>query len=84
MNTEPTDYELMELYRSWWEASYGTKPNSQATIIAAAWANHVLATYQQDNLEAEIVDYYQRLQAQHAGQGCVYHPAMTGEGKVDD
>ena len=42
----PTPYELMDLYRTWWRASYGTTPNSQATIIAAAWAEHVLATYQ--------------------------------------
>jgi hypothetical protein len=40
--TEPTDYELMDLYRSWWKDSYGSVPNSQATIIAAAWAKHVL------------------------------------------
>ena len=42
----PTDYELMEAYRSWWRASYSTSPNSQAVIIAAAWAKHALATYQ--------------------------------------
>jgi hypothetical protein len=41
----PTAYELMEAYRSWWRASYGTSPNSQAVILAAAWAKHVLATY---------------------------------------
>jgi len=41
----PTPYELMDLYRTWWWGSYGTEPNSQATIIAAAWAEHVLATY---------------------------------------
>lgn len=45
MTSEPTDYELMDLYRTWWEASYGTKPNSQATIVAAAFAKHVLETY---------------------------------------
>ena len=42
----PTAYELMEAYRSWWRASYSTAPNSQAVILAAAWAEHVLATYQ--------------------------------------
>ena len=42
---EPTDYELMDLYRRWWKDSYGTVPNSQATIIAAAWAKHVLDQY---------------------------------------
>ena len=41
----PTPYELMDLYRTWWRASYNTTPNSQATIIAAAWAEHVLTTY---------------------------------------
>lgn len=41
----PTDYELMQLYRDWWEGSYGTKPNSQATIVAAAFARHVLETH---------------------------------------
>ena len=41
----PTAYELMEAYRSWWRASYSTAPNSQAVILAAAWAEHVLATY---------------------------------------
>jgi len=41
----PTDYELMEAYRSWWRSSYGTTPNSQATIIAAAGAAHAIATY---------------------------------------
>jgi hypothetical protein len=42
----PTAYELMEAYRSWWRASYSTSPNSQAVVLAAAWAEHVLATYQ--------------------------------------
>ena len=41
----PTAYELMDAYRTWWRASYSTTPNSQATIIAAAWAEHVLLTY---------------------------------------
>jgi hypothetical protein len=41
----PTAYELMEAYRSWWRASYTTSPNSQAVILAAAWAQHVLSTY---------------------------------------
>ena len=42
----PTAYELMEAYRTWWRASYGTTPNSQAVILAAAWAEFVLSTYQ--------------------------------------
>jgi hypothetical protein len=41
----PTAYELMEAYRTWWRASYSTSPNSQAVILAAAWAEHVLTTY---------------------------------------
>lgn len=42
---EPTDYQLMQLYRDWWESSYGKSPNSQATIIAAAFARHVLEVH---------------------------------------
>ena len=42
----PTDYELMEAYRSWWRDNFNMSPNSQAVIHAAAWAKHVLATYQ--------------------------------------
>jgi hypothetical protein len=42
----PSTFELMEAYRSWWRASYSTSPNSQAVVLAAAWAKHVLATYQ--------------------------------------
>jgi hypothetical protein len=41
----PSTYELMEAYRSWCRSSYGTTPNSQATIVAAAWARDVLAAY---------------------------------------
>jgi hypothetical protein len=41
----PTAYELMKAYCSWWRASYSTSPNSQAVIIAAAWAQHVLEIY---------------------------------------
>ena len=42
----PTSFELMEAYRAWWRASYSTSPNSQAVILAAAWAQHVLEIYQ--------------------------------------
>lgn len=45
----PTDLQLAELYRSWWKDSYGNTPNSQATVIAMAWARHVLATYSKDH-----------------------------------
>jgi len=44
--TEPSDFQLAELYRSWWKDSYSTSPNSQAVAIAIAFARHVLATYQ--------------------------------------
>lgn len=42
---EPSDLQLMQLYRDWWFQSYNNQPNSQATIIAAAFARHVLATF---------------------------------------
>jgi hypothetical protein len=45
----PTDLQLMELYHTWWKDSYGTVPNSQATIIAAAWAKHVLEMFAADS-----------------------------------
>jgi hypothetical protein len=41
---ELTDYQLMDLYRTWWKDGYGTTPNSQATIVAAAWARYALQT----------------------------------------
>ncbi len=47
MTTTPTDLELAELYRTWWKDSYGNTPNSQATVIAIAWARHVLAQLEQ-------------------------------------
>lgn len=68
---DPTEYELMELYRSWWKDSYGNVPNNQATVVAAAWARHVLNVCAKD---AESADYMQ-LQAQQGGGQCVYHPA---------
>ena len=68
----PTAYELMEAFRSWWRSSYNTAPNSQAVILAAAWAEHVLNTYRAGE-EAAIVNHYERLSAQHPGQA-VYHP----------
>jgi hypothetical protein len=36
---------LMEAYRSWWRTNYGTTPNSQATIVAAAWARDALLMF---------------------------------------
>lgn len=42
MNTEPTDLRLMQMYRDWWQDSYRSQPNSQSTIIAAAWARHAI------------------------------------------
>lgn len=47
--TNPTDFELMQLYRDWWKDSFSTAPNSQAVIIAASFARHVLDTYGQTN-----------------------------------
>jgi hypothetical protein len=49
MTSQPTDLELCELYRSWWQDSYGNVPNAQATSIAAAFARHVLTTYKQES-----------------------------------
>lgn len=45
MTQQPNDAQLMQLYRDWWQANYGTQPNSQATIVAAAFARHALATF---------------------------------------
>ena len=45
MTTEPSELQLMELYRDWWKASYGAAPNNQNTVIAAAFARYVLATF---------------------------------------
>jgi len=47
MTSQPSDSELHELYRSWWQDSYGAVPNAQATSIAAAFARHVLTTYKE-------------------------------------
>jgi len=46
MKTEPTDTQLIQLYRDWWQDSYCVMPNAQNATIAAAFARHVLATYQ--------------------------------------
>ena len=46
--TTPTDYELMQVYREWWEDSFKTKPNSQAVIIAASFARHIIDSYCKD------------------------------------
>lgn len=45
MNQPINDARLMQLYRDWWQASYGTQPNSQATIVAAAFARHAMETF---------------------------------------
>ena len=52
----PTTFELMEAYRSWWRASYSTSPNSQAVILAAAWAQHVLEIYQTGAFDAPTAE----------------------------
>jgi hypothetical protein len=38
------EYELLDMYRQWWSASYGTQPNNQAAVMAASFAAHVLAS----------------------------------------
>ena len=38
----PTDYELKEVYRSWFRSNYNQIPNAHAVIIAAHWAQYVL------------------------------------------
>lgn len=48
---DPTEPQLMQLYRDWWKASYGAAPNAQATLVAAAFARHVLAMYGQGATE---------------------------------
>ena len=47
MTHNPTELQLMELHRAWWHDSYGAQPNAQASVIAAAFARHVLDTYGQ-------------------------------------
>lgn len=84
MNTAPNDAQLIQLYREWWKDSYGVEPNSQNAAIAAAFARHVLDTYQQSSPETEIIDYYAQLKAQQGSDKCVYHPGLRGEDKADD
>lgn len=52
MTPDPTDLQLMQLYRDWWKESYGSVPNSQATIIAAAFAREVLKQFGQPTEES--------------------------------
>lgn len=47
MTKELSDLELAEMYRAWWKEMYGLNANSQATVIAIAWARHVLAQLEQ-------------------------------------
>jgi hypothetical protein len=42
MTKELSDLQLAEMYRTWWKEMYGLSANSQATVIAIAWARHVL------------------------------------------
>jgi hypothetical protein len=49
-----TNYELMDCYRTWWQSSYGNPPNSQATIIAAAFAEHVLDLVAEQNAKQSV------------------------------
>ena len=45
MTQGPTELQLCQLYRDWWKDSYGTTPNSQATVVAAAFARHVINVF---------------------------------------
>ena len=57
MNT-PKEYELIGMYRDWWQASYGVQPNNQAAIIAASFAGHVIEQLkkQQQEITTEMVE----------------------------
>lgn len=48
-----SDYELMDLYRRWWQDSYGSTPNSQATVVAASWARYIINVLARDERDAE-------------------------------
>lgn len=37
-----TEDQLKAAYVSWWQDSYGTPPNNQATAVAVAWGQHLL------------------------------------------
>ena len=50
--TQPTEYQLIEMYRAWWQSSYGTTPNTQACIVAAAFAAHVLKELEQSDVNS--------------------------------
>ena len=76
-----TDKELAAAYRAWWFDSYKHPPNAAAVATATHWARHVLATYGASK-EAEVVNYYERLSAQHPGQA-VFHPAGSPAGSPD-
>jgi hypothetical protein len=47
MTKELNDLQLAEMYRAWWKEMYGLNANSQATVIAIAWARHVLSALAQ-------------------------------------
>lgn len=84
MNTEPNDAQLMQLYRDWWQDSYGVQPNNQAATIAAAWARHVLNVLAEQQMEdniSAICDHYTELQAQQDSSKCVYHPKQEQAGE---
>ena len=42
MNSNPTELQLIQMHRDWWKDGYGNAPNSQASIVAAAFAKYVL------------------------------------------
>ena len=51
MNSDPTELQLIQMHRDWWKDSYGTTPNSQASIIAAAFARHAIETLAKDYID---------------------------------
>lgn len=42
MTNEVNELQLIQMHREWWKDSYGTVPNSQASVVAAAFARHVI------------------------------------------
>lgn len=42
-----SDQALEAEFRAWWQASWGTPPNTQAVAIAVAWGRHLLSRGQE-------------------------------------
>ena len=44
---EPADYELLDAFRDWYkEGNPNTEPSPSTAVMAASFAQHVLAAYQ--------------------------------------